>query len=443
MIERILYNYFALPLGLAGFRLWALFDQKARTGISRRQNLLAELALKISALGPGRRILVHVSSVGEYLQARPVLRLLRQNPELKIILSFYSPSLEPMLANGVEAEFATYLPFDRKTDMEKFLEALKPALIIFSCYDLWPNLLWCARKRRIKTALINASLAENSGKLNPLARWWFAKLYRGLDLLLAASEEDRRAIAGFGVRGEKLFFTGNARFDETMARIRAIPENDPLLSALRSWLGGPPEPCLLVGSSWPEDEAVLFPVLERIWASGRKLKLVIAPHEPSEAHVQELVQKFSLLKAAPVLLSAIESKGAGAAVSCKVIIVDSIGKLYKLYQLADMALVGGSFRKEVHNVMEPAGFGLPVIFGPKIKNSLEALKLVERKAGFVVHDAEELYSRLEGFLSDKEQRLAAGRKARELVAENQGAGERTWRMLSRHFPEVFSGREGN
>jgi len=441
MIERIIYNYFALPAGLAGFRLGALFDQKARTGIQRRQKLLQELEPKISGLGPGKRILVHVSSVGEYLQARPILRLLRQSAELKMILSFYSPSLEPMLDKGVEAEFATYLPFDRKGDMEKFLDALKPALIIFSCYDLWPNLLWSARQRGIKIALINANLAENSGKLNPLVNWWFAKIYQELDLVLAASEEDRQTIAGFGVPAEKLIFTGNARFDETMARIKAIPEDDPLVRALLAWRGRPADPCLIIGSSWPEDEEAIFPALEKIWASGKKLKVIIAPHEPSVARVQNLSQKFSSLNASPVLLSAIESKGAGAAASGAVVIVDSIGKLYKLYQAADLAFVGGSFRKEVHNVMEPAGFGIPVIFGPKIKNSLEAVKLAERKAGFVVHNAGELYSRLSAFLENDAGRLEAGQRARELVRENQGAGERTCKMLARNFPQLFPGQE--
>ena len=436
VIERAIYNRFALPLGLAGFRVAALFDQKARTGLLRRKNLAAELSHKVSRLGPGKRVLVHVSSVGEYLQARPVLRTLRQSfPAINFVLSFFSPSLEPTLAKGVEAEFATYLPFDRKADAEKFLQILDPALIIFSCYDLWPNLIWRAKERGVKVALVNAGLAENSGKLNPLARWWFAGVYRELDLILAASEEDRAAIAGLGVNAGKIITAGNARFDETIARINAIAPDDPLIAAVMKWRGNPREFCLAVGSSWPEDEAALVPAIAGIWLERKPLKLVIAPHEPSGDRVRELSRRLAAAGRGPALLSEIEAgKPAGDA---KALIVDGVGRLYKLYQAADLAFVGGSFRKEVHNVMEPAGFGIPVLFGPRINNSLEAIKLAERKGGFVVRSSEEIRGRVTAFMESGEKRAGAGQRALELVRENQGAAERICKILAGVFPQIF------
>jgi len=448
MIERLVYNYFALPLGLAGYRLISLFDQKARIGFAARKNLLAALKEKVSGLPAGNRVLVHISSVGEYLQVRPVLRLLRKKrTETKIILSFYSPSLEPAIQKGVEAEFATYLPFDRPRNAAEFLETLKPPLIVFSCYDLWPNLIWRAKDKGIKTALVNANLAQNSGKLNPLVRWWFAKIYRELDLILAASEEDARTIAALGVLERKIITAGNARFDETIARIDAIPRDDDLISALASWRQTDKaaadatirlSPCLVIGSSWPEDEAMLIPALEKIWSQGKNLKVIIAPHEIEPGHIKELKRQFEGLNAEPVLLSEMEAKAKSVSSQNKAVIADSVGKLYKLYKICDFAFVGGSFRKEVHNVMEPAGFGVPVLFGPKIKNSLEALKLKERKGGFIVHSREEFYRRLISFMDDEKERLQAGERAYQLVLENQGAGERIVKLLLEKFPEVFN-----
>ena len=442
MIPDLLYNYIALPAGLFGYRLLSIFDEKARLAFSLRKNLFPDLEKNLRQVSGRKKVLVHISSVGEYLQVRPVLRLLRQKaPDTKLVLSYFSPSLEPMIQKGAEAEFATYLPFDRRADMSKFLDRLKPELIIFSCYDLWPNLIALAQERSIKSVLINANLAENSGKLNPLISWWFKNLYQSLDLILAASAEDKQMINSLGIADSKITATGNTRFDETLARIKAIPEDDALIKNLAGFCEKDKAQgdslCLVVGSSWPEDEGVILPALQKIWESGKNLKVIIAPHEPSPPHVRELQKNLSALAGEPIMLSEMESGAKAPPASGKAVIVDSVGKLYKLYKLADLAYVGGSFRKEVHNVMEPAGFNLPVLFGPKIKNSLEALKLSERKGGFVVHNTDELFQRLTIFLDNAGERLAAGKQAGELVLENQGASERTVKILMETYPALF------
>jgi 3-deoxy-D-manno-octulosonic-acid transferase len=443
----LLYNHLALPAGLAAYRVFALFDRKAGLAFSLRKNLFPALEQNLKKLAPGNRVVVHVSSVGEYLQVRPVLRLLRQKaPGVKLVLSYFSPSLEPMVQKGVEAEFATYLPFDRKADMAKFLDTLRPGLIIFSCYDLWPNLIKLAAGRGVKSILINANLAENSGKLNPLVSWWFKKIYQSLDLVLAASEEDRQGLIKLGMAPTSINVTGNTRFDETVARIKAIAQDDPVIKAVTSFFAGTgmqeKSLCLVIGSSWPEDESVILPALQKVWKAGKNFRVIIAPHEPSAAHVKELQKNLAALGADPVLLSVIESGPKPPSQAARAVIVDSVGKLYKLYRLAELAYVGGSFRKEVHNVMEPAGFGIPVLFGPKIKNSLEALKLAERKGGFVVGNSEELFQRLSLFYEHENERLAAGKQAGDLVLQNQGAAERTADLLLETYPDLFrSGRQ--
>ncbi len=434
MMEKVIYRA-VLPAGLLGFRLYSLFNEKARRVFEVRKKLFQNLKSELPNLGKGKRVLIHISSVGEYLQARPISSLIRkQFPMTNICLSFFSPSMDRLLRKGVEADLAVYLPFDRKRAMKKFLDLLKPDLVIFSCYDLWPNLIWEVKKRGIPLALINANLAENSGKLGSAVRWWFKKIYQELDLILAASEQDRKMIAGLGLDEKNIFNTGNARFDETMARIRSIPENDPLLHLLGPWKKGP---CVIFGSDWPEDDQVIVPALARLWKEGKQFQAMMAPHEPGARKLESLKGKFFQFGVRPIFLWEYQARRDGADLESKMLIIDTTGKLYKLYRLADIAFVGGSFRKEVHNVMEPAGFSIPVLFGPKIQNSLEAQELVRRKGGLVVEDSDQLYRQLKLFLEDEGLRREAGRQAYQLVLENQGAGERTLELLVKNFPEVF------
>jgi len=435
MIEQRVYNYIALPAGLLGYRLISVFDKKAKLNFERRGNVLADWELKLANSGEGKRVLVHISSVGEYLQVKPILRLIKERScGMKLVLSFFSPSLEPLISKGVPADLVGYLPFDRKKVMERFLQMVNPGLIIFSCYDLWPNLIWEAKERGIKVLLVNGSLAENSGKLNPLVRWWFSLLYQELDLILAGSEEDKRRILRFKVSDEKVIATGNARFDESLVRIKAISAEDPLYQFFSPFKTGA---CLVIGSSWEEDERVLIPALAKLWKEGFGLRVIIAPHEPKPERTKRLFSEFSSLGAEPYYLSELENGLRRLSATCKVIIVDSVGKLYKLYKLGEMAFVGGSFKREVHNVLEPAGFGIPVLFGPKFKNSQEAVKLLEKGGGVLVKNSDHLCQELRILLKDEERRKDLGRGAYQLMLENQGAGERSWKLLLERFPEIF------
>ncbi len=440
MIERALYRM-ALPLGLAGFRAYARFDEKAAFAFKVREELFARLRGDAAGLSKGKRVLIHFSSVGEYLQARPIARLIRQQyPQFNLVMTFFSTSMERVFKNGnLDAELADYLPFDRKKDMEKLLDLLKPELIIFSCYDLWPNLIWLAKARGIKVSLINANLAENSRKTHPLVRWWFRRLYRELDLILAASEEDRKGLAGLGLDESLIVVTGNARYEETMNRIRGIAPDDPALKELRGWKRGP---CVVMGSTWPEDEEVIVPALQRLWREGKNLQVIMAPHEAGARRLEALKERFFLIGVKPLFLWEFVTKRQGVSADTNVIIIDRTGLLYKLYQLGEAAFVGGSFKKEVHNVMEPAGFSIPVLFGPQIRNSLEALKLAERKGGFVVEDSDQLYERLKGLLENEDARQAAGKQAYQMVMENQGAGAAIVKLLEEKFPEIFERKPG-
>jgi 3-deoxy-D-manno-octulosonic-acid transferase len=189
---RFFYNVFVVPVLWAGFRLLAIRDEKARLILFRQGTIFSDLEKKLNEFPlKKKRVLFHVSSVGEYLQARPlILKLKEKLTDTAFILSFLSPSLEGQLERNRAADIETYLPLDTPGSVRRFLELLRPDLIVFSTYDVWPNLLWQAKERGIPALLVNASLAENSGRLNPAARWFFRSVYKGLSAVGAISEHD-------------------------------------------------------------------------------------------------------------------------------------------------------------------------------------------------------------------------------------------------------------
>ena len=447
---RSLYNAAAVPVLKAGFRLLAAFDAKARRLWQVQRDLFPQLERKLEKLpAHSARILVHVSSVGEYLSALPLIRSLRSDyPDLAIILSFLSPSLEKQLAFGTQTTFGarvtsparpapaqpstaahleTYLSLDTPGAVSRFLDLIQPRLIVFASYDIWPNLVWIAGGRRIGCALINGILSESSGRFRFPARFFFGSLYQSLNCIGAVSKQDADRFEVLGFPDSRLAVTGNCRFDQTLARCRAVGVQDPDLSRIV------PGPWLVAGSTWPPDEDLLLPAWTRLAQANPELGLIIAPHEPAEEHLKLIEAR--LLR---VGLSCVRySQLSGVRPRPRVVLVDGVGILYKLDRRGCLAYVGGGFGRGIHNVMEPAGMGLPVIFGPRHLNSAEALQMKARGAAWSVANPAELFSVLERLFRDQAFRLEAGGKAEAVVLENAGATARTLELLRRFFPEVL------
>jgi 3-deoxy-D-manno-octulosonic-acid transferase len=433
VLLRALYNL-AVPVGKAGLRLLTPFHAKTRRIWQAQQGLFQQLEVKLRGLEPpGARILVHVASVGEYLSVLPLIRSLRADyPDLAVILSFLSPSLENQLAlvpaqpSGA-AHLETYLCLDTPAAVTRFLDLVEPRLILFASYDIWPNLLWIAGERKIGCALINGILSETSSRYRFPARFFFGGLYRNLDCIGAVSKEDAARFEALGFPRSDLAVTGNCRFDQTLARCRGVGPQDPDLSRIV------PGRWLVAGSTWPPDEELLLPAWIKQAAADPELGLIIAPHEPNVEHLQELESSLTAAELSCLRysqLSAVRPRP-------RVILVDRVGILYKLYRRGCAAYVGGGFGRGVHNVMEPAGMGLPVIFGPRHLNSAEALQMKAREAAWSVADKTELSSVLEKLLRDPAFRQAAGRKAEAVVLENTGATTRTLEWLRRFFPQIL------
>jgi 3-deoxy-D-manno-octulosonic-acid transferase len=358
---------------------------------------------------------MHAPSVGEGLQARPVARLLRERrPDLQLAYTFFSPSAKHF-ARSLGADFSDYLPFDTIGDADAALDALRPGAIVFSKLDVWPSLVERAAARGISLGLISATLAESSARRSGIGALLLRDAYRALDAVGAVSADDAARLQQLGVRDESISVTGDARYDEAWARARATGQQGALLDPLRSG-----RPTLIAGSTWPADATPLLEAWRGVRERVPGARLVIAPHEPVPSQLGPIARwaADSALRCA--------NFGDPAAASADVVLVDRVGVLGDLYALADVAYVGGGFHAAgLHSVIEPAAFGVPVLFGPRFHASRDAQLLLERGGGFSAASSAELNSRLQTLFGDDAARGAAGSRARDLVEGGLGAAERS------------------
>ena len=423
---QLLYEI-AAPLAPALLRLAAPFDDKIAETLETRRGIRArwrELAAGIAGDGP--LVWFHVSSVGEYLQATPVIdELASRHPDVRIALTFTSPSGYNYIRRHDRAGrnerilFVEYLPFDTRANARFCLDLLRPDLLVYVKFDLWPALIEEASRRGVPQTLVSATLSPNSRRLSPLARGWYGSLYRRLSAIAAISDEDAgrfRDAAGPGVRVET---AGDTRFDQVCRRVDTSSVEPPpaLLRDERT--------LVVAGSTWPRDEAVVVPGFARLGRDHPGTALILVPHEPTPERLSEISRALETEKLPFVLLSRLGEDPPAE----PVVVADGLGYLAELYRVGRAAYVGGSFTTGVHNVMEPAVLGLPVFFGPRIENSWEALRLAEAGTGRVVQSPAEFASGLAALLDDPALLESRGTAAAEFVRNHCGAALRCVDLL--------------
>jgi 3-deoxy-D-manno-octulosonic-acid transferase len=366
---------------------------------------------------------MHAPSVGEGLMARPVLASLReQRPDLQLAYTFFSPSAVK-LAAGLDVDFWDYLPLDTVGDMSAALDALKPVAIVYSKLDVWPNLTTLASARSTRVGMISASLSATSSRRSGLARAILHDAYACLDAVGAVDVADADRLIELGVRREVIQVTGDTRYDQVWERASSIATKEELLEPLRST-----RPLLVAGSTWPADDAVLFPAFIHLKRAMPELRLMLAPHEPTPAHLAPIYAwaKQNRLRAVPM-----SEPTAGEA---DVIVVDRMGVLGDLYALASVAYVGGGFHAAgLHSVLEPASFGVPVLFGPRHTASRDALALLRAGGGASFGDERSAVAAMTRWLRDDGARRTAGEDARSVVRDGLGAAERSIRLVESLF----------
>ena len=410
----ILYNTAFIPLFWTLLQIASLFNSKIRRGIEGRRGLFEKLERDISNLSSKRRIWFHSSSMGEFEQAKPIIAALRKKyRDINIIVTFFSPSGYDHSKNYKLADIITYIPFDTKVNAHRFLDLVQPTAAVFVRYDVWPNHIWELNARRIPVFIANATMRTTSARLFPLLKNFHHLLFNNFESILTVSAKDADAFALFGLTHPSVEAIGDTRYDQVWQRSADAKKKHLLPHAI---LKG--KKLLLAGSTWPEDEEVLLPAIKKILQYDSNALIILVPHEPTENALEDVEHNIGA-KPRSIRFSNLNDYA-----NEHIIIVDSIGILMALYQYANVAYVGGSFRQGIHNVLEPAVYGIPVVFGPKHTNSQEAMELARRGGGFIVNDQQECYRTLRALLDDKKANTAAGKQALMLVEENIGATER-------------------
>ncbi len=361
---------------------------------------------KLKVWEPGDApIWIHCASLGEFEQGRPIIEALKKEfPEKKILLSFFSPSGYEVRKNYDLADLVVYLPADTAANARRFIMWAKPGKAIFVKYEFWPNYFRALHRQGIPVYSVSAIFRKNQ----IFFKWyggWFRRVLAAVTKFYVQDQTSGNLLKSIGIN--RVAITGDTRFDRVAAIVHSAVEVPEAANFVR-----PAERVLVAGSTWPADEEILAAFINN---APEGVRMILAPHEVHEGHVARLMQRFTV----PVVRF---TKLQGADVSnARVLVVDVIGKLSALYRYGQVAYIGGGFGKGIHNTLEAATYGIPVIFGPRYLKFKEAVDLIEKGGGFPVDNKEAFLDLLQGFLNDPGNLKAAGEAAGDYTRSMFGA----------------------
>jgi 3-deoxy-D-manno-octulosonic-acid transferase len=328
----------------------------------------------------------HCASLGEFEQGRPVIEAFRnEHPDWKILLTFFSPSGYEIRKNYDGADYIFYLPLDSPRNASRFIRLVRPSLVVFVKYEFWFRYLDMLNKNSIPVYVISAIFRPNQH----FFKWyggWARKQLRKVTRFFVQDEQSEELLRSYGI--EQVTVTGDTRFD----RVASIAANARSFHLVEKFAGD--QPVFLAGSTWPPDEQLITGLIETF---GNRMKFIIAPHEVGAMRVANLQLAVGQLAVGSqnselktILFSQLSEENAETS---QVLIIDGIGFLSHLYQYATIAYIGGGFGAGIHNILEAAAFGKPVIFGPKYEKFREAVDLVEAGGAFSIVNSEQLNNR--------------------------------------------------
>jgi 3-deoxy-D-manno-octulosonic-acid transferase len=439
LLMAVLYSFSIFLFGLA-IRVGALFSGKARRWNRGRRGLFSSIVEGLKDLPEERQARVvwfHIASLGEFEQGRPLMEKMREmHSQCVIVLTFFSPSGYEVRKNTPVADHVWYIPLDTPGNMRRFIRLVRPSMAFFVKYEFWYNALKELRRNEIPVFLVSA--AFRPGQL--FFRWyggWFRRQLGNITWFFLQTGEAKTLLESHGIRNFSV--TGDTRFDR-VAAIASQPKEFPLVEKFCSG-----SPVLIGGSTWPEDEALLMPLI-----INRKvrLKYIIAPHEVHGSRIESLISAIRKTPGMPVGQHSIvrfSELTKGNAAKAKVLIVDSIGQLAYLYRYASFALIGGAFGAGLHNILEAVTFGKPVMFGPNYKKFTEANELIRLGGAMCVHDPEESRLFVKRLLSDPVHLNHMADVCRIYADSNRGATNRIFEAIRSFgfFPRAFTHASGH
>ena len=399
-----MYFFYNIIVSIAWLilRVIALFSPKISLFVKGRKDVLT--TLKKNILTTDKTIWIHVASLGEFEQGLPVIEKLKcLYPKYKILITFFSPSGYEVKKNTKAGDVVTYLPLDTKKNAIQFLNTVQPNLALFVKYEVWPNYLRELQQRQIPILLLSAIFNKEQIYFKPYGAFMRKTLSKFTHIFVQdTTSKDLLNTIDYS----QVTVGGDTRFD----RVSEILERDNSLEFMHNFKGS--STCFIAGSSWPEDERI---ITQYINTSANNIKYVIAPHNIKSEHIKSFT---SSITKKVICYSEIKNENIA---DYDVLLIDSIGLLTKIYSYADITYVGGGFVTGLHNTLEPAVFGVPVIIGPNYSGFKEAEELVSLKGVVTITNASEFNELMERFILDPKFLRNTGTINSDYVKNNTGA----------------------
>lgn len=395
----------------AAIKVAANFNKKAQLLNNGRGNSWHQLE-NINRQGK-KLVWFHAASLGEFEQGRPLIEMIKEkDPDTQILLTFFSPSGYEIRKNYKLADYIVYLPADTPYNAKRFVELVKPDVAVFIKYEFWYNFLHQLHKREIPIYIISAIFRESQ----PFFKPWgglHRKMLGFFDHLFVQDEESVSRLATIGI--DKVTRTGDTRFD----RVEQIADAAQNIDRVAQFCNG--ETAVVCGSTWAPDEVILFDYINR---NSSSYKWIVAPHEIHEEHVQAIIARSNK----PIVRYTDPNADLQNA---QVLIIDCIGLLSAIYRYGNIAYIGGGFGVGIHNTLEAAVYGIPVIFGPKYRKFNEAVELINQGGAFAINNQQQLNDLLDSFIASPTAAQQAGKEAKAYVVSQLGATETIYDLISR------------
>lgn len=397
-------------------RIAAIFgNQKAKKWIEGRVLWQDKLSFAINNTEKNK-YWFHCASLGEFEQGRPLIEKIRSEfPDAYLVLTFFSPSGFEIRKNYSEVNYVCYLPLDTQTNAKLFVEILNPDKTFFIKYEFWYHYFHELKKKKKATYIVSANFRPNQ----IFFKWYggfFRSILQNVTHLFVQDKNSSRLLSDIGI--DAVTVSGDTRFDRVIKITSEINSNLTLSNFKKEEL------LLIAGSTWKEDEEL---ILKEFYSKDHKrYKLIIFPHEIHEQHLKSLEEYIYRLggHADCVRYSAYNSS-----IDYKILLIDTIGILSSAYYFADIAYVGGGFGKGIHNILEPAAHGKPILFGPEYNKFREAHELIAARGAFTFKNESEYKRKLQQLLGNPEEIKIAGRHSKEYVINNAGACEIIYRSV--------------
>ena len=424
-----LYSLIIYPLFLIIVHIIAIFNKLFRKALIPRYHILSTIK-KWKGLQKEDKtlLLIHTSSMGEFEHIKSLVTKLGTY-NIHLVITFYSPSGYENIKTFPGVDLFIYAPFDFQFVWKRIFKILNPSFILFSKHETWPNYVWTAEKLGIPLFIINAALPSESSPIEPVIRFFYKPIYKSFTTIYTIS---KKHLLNFN----KLYpdchveYAGDTKFDQVATRKLTsvtkeyIPKN---------WYSA--AFIIVIGSVWPDDTKIIFPEIKKLMQKHKNIKIIIAPHELHKSYINEICRFFEDMGC--LLYSRID-----LFYQQKVILVDKIGILADIYKYGDIAYVGGSFRQGIHNIMEPAIYGIPLIHGPKHKIAPEASALNHYGGSSIITSGKEAAEAFNKLYTDNTLREEMGRKAEEFSLQNTGTADRLIQQWEKYLP-AFTKKQNN